>query len=284
MFNAGMNMEETEGKHIETQGDFLCCLHSMEEELTRLAVAIHHSPDSWELLSEKLDRLCEFIVCEENEKRWRQGSNCEEVKQCSARIRERSAHALCIIEKMRALRTYTEAWDANLYFTLLSAAVQEEWGYTRINRESKVIFIGAGAFPMSALTIAMETSAEVLCTDIDEEAVRHGRKLASFLGLHGSFHYTDSHMRDREFLREATHVFIASLVPEKLEILDELSSEVHPDCKIIVRYGNGLRSLFNYPLDIRSLKEWRVTPVSRHNCIYETLILELQKSAARSAI
>ncbi len=136
------------------------------------------------------------------------------------------------------------------------------------------MFIGAGAFPVSAFAIAGVTSAEVLCVDIDEEAVRHGTKLARYLGMKETFRYANSHLSDPEFASAATHVFIASLVPEKLDILRELRSRVRTDCRIVVRYGNALKSLFNYPFDAGALTEWRATAPGRVGSLYDTLILE----------
>jgi len=284
LFKLSVNVEEREGRDIEGHEKFLSRLTSFEADLTLLLAAVHCRPDGVELLTDELDRLCEFILCKENEERWKQWGSREDIKQCSEKIREISAHSLCLVEKMKALRTYTEQRDANLYFSLLSAAVKEEKEYVCMGPNAKVLFIGAGAFPVSALTMARETSAEVLCTDIDGEAIRHGNKLAQFLGLQDSFHYSDSHLRNPEFLAAATHVFIASLVPQKLEIVEELTAYVSSDCKIVVRYGNGLRSLFNYPLDVGLLSDWEVKSLRRDRCIYDTIILEHQKNVAGSAV
>ena len=264
-----------EGLRIVGHEDLLNVLNSLEDELKQLMIKALNAPEGLELLGAKLDYLCEYIVCEENERLWNQWGDREDVMQCAMRLRVTSDEALCMVEKMRALRVYTEEWDMDLYLSLLSASVNEERLYAQIDGTSKVIFIGAGAFPLSAFIIAKETCAEVVCTDIDDEAVYHGRKLAQFLGLQRILHYSDSHLRHPEFLAAATHVFIASLVAEKQEILEELKSKVPLDCKMIVRYGNGLKSIFNYPLEISLLKEWQVKSIKLDNCIYDTIILRL---------
>ncbi|MDF2725401.1 MAG: hypothetical protein K0Q59_5078 [Paenibacillus sp.] len=249
-------------------------MNSLREDLLELMDDTRHDPLSPEPLSAKLNRLCEFIVCEKHAQLWERWSGREDIRQSSESLRATSARALSLVEKRRAFRAYAEKRDADLYTSLLSAAVHEEGEYARIDRNASVIFIGAGAFPLSAITIARETSARVLCTDIDDEAVRHGSQVARLFGLKERFQYIDSPMSNREFLCAATHVFIASLVQEKLEVLEELTSEVRPDCKIIVRYGNGLKSLFNYPLEVSSLTSWQTTSFSRGGRIYDTLLLQ----------
>ncbi|XKI11750.1 Nicotianamine synthase-like protein [Sporosarcina sp. ANT_H38] len=276
-------MEMMEGLRIVDFKDLLNVLNSLEDELKQLMITALNAPEGLELLGTKLDYLCEFIVSEENEKLWRQWGDREDVIQCTKRLRATSDEALCMVEKMRALRVYTEEWDMDLYLSLLSASVNEERHYAQIDGTSKVLFIGAGAFPLSAFIIAKETCAEVVCTDIDHEAIYHGEKLAQFLGLQKILHYSDSHLRHPEFLAATTHVFIASLVAEKKELLEELKSKVPPNCKIIVRYGNGLKSVFNYPLEISLLKEWQVKSIKRDNCIYDTIILQPHKMAAVKA-
>ncbi|WP_235753977.1 nicotianamine synthase family protein [Psychrobacillus sp. INOP01] len=262
--------------------ELLDLLDSFENEIKQLMTTANNAPKGLELLGAKLDSLCEFIICDENEKHWKQWEDREDVKQSAERLRETSSVALCMVEKMRALYVYTEELDMDLYLSLLSASVNEERSYAQIDGTAKVLFIGAGAFPLTAFTIAKETSAEVVCTDIDSEAVHYGKELAQFLGLHGILHYSDSHLRHPEFLKTATHIYIASLVPEKQEIIEELKSKVHPDCKIIVRYGNGLKSLFNYPFEISLIKEWQVKLINRDKCIYNTIILQHCRTVAGS--
>ncbi|WP_245376072.1 nicotianamine synthase family protein [Paenibacillus eucommiae] len=263
----------------------------LEDEIAHSLAAVHSVSKGLEILSAKLDHLCEFIVNKDNEKRWGKWGSSEEIKQGSGNVREISVHALSVVEKMRSYRAYSGNLDLNLYISLLSASVKEEWRYTQIDQTSKVLFIGAGAFPLSAFTIARNTSAEVICTDIDDEAVYQGRKLTEFLGLQRSVHYLDSHLKASEAAGACTHVFIASLVPEKIEIVEELKTAVHPDCKMIIRYGNGLKSLFNYPLftDLSSdwkvdwQEDWQVDCINRPACLYDTLILSLPKSALAAA-
>ncbi|RKN79171.1 hypothetical protein [Paenibacillus ginsengarvi] len=76
--------------------------------------------------------------------------------------------------------------------------------------------------------MAAKTSAEIVCTDMDGEAVSYGRQVMRLLEtrLQERLYYETSHLHDRPFLKKATHICIASLVPDKLAILKELASDL----------------------------------------------------------
>ena len=57
----------------------------------------------------------------------------------------------------------------------LCDSVIKELKFLKINLLSKVIFIG------SALTIAKHTRAEIICLDIDVEAVEMGKNIAKLI-------------------------------------------------------------------------------------------------------
>ncbi|MFC6546991.1 hypothetical protein ACFQBN_09905 [Cohnella cellulosilytica] len=274
-----MALPETEGWATMNDGGFARILNALADELGELTEAAERRRESWPRLGDKLDRLCEFIRNEDNERAWSRRACDTDTRAAARRLREASARALGVVEKARAWQIYTDKRAADPYTALLSAATRGEWERVGTPRGAKVMFVGAGAFPVSAFTIAAETAAEVLCVDIDEEAVRHGTKLARYLGLTRTFRYTGSHLGEPEFASSATHVFIASLVPEKLDILRELRFCVRPDCRVVVRYGNGLKSLFNYPLDVAALTDWRAAEPGGAGSLYDTAILEPRTTA-----
>ncbi|MEF3309977.1 hypothetical protein PV433_13825 [Paenibacillus sp. GYB004] len=65
---------------------------------------------------------------------------------------------LCAVEKRRAIRMYADQRDDSLYQTLLSASVITECRLAQIGRSAKVLFIGAGAFPISTCTLHADLS------------------------------------------------------------------------------------------------------------------------------
>lgn len=253
---------------------FLLSLQLLEYEIRQLADFSRQCSDCFDLLQTKLDDLCRFMTGEENERQWLLWGDHEEVRQHGERLRETSARALCDMEKYQSIRMLERQMDMSRYLSVLSDTVHDELRHFRIGRTSKVLFVGAGAFPLTALTVAKETRADVLCLDIDAEALDLGSRIAEASGLHGKVQFSGHGLKELAFVKEATHVMIASLVKNKLEVLEDLKQAVHPDTSIILRYGNGLKSIFNYPLERDLSQEWELSPVVRSRSIYDTLMIK----------
>lgn len=253
---------------------FLLSLQLLEYEIRQLTDYSRQCSDCFDLLQTKLEDLCRFMVSEENERQWLLWSDQEEIRQHGERLRETSAQALCDMEKYQSIRMLERQMDMGRYLSALSDAVYDELRHFRIGRTSKVLFVGAGAFPLTALTVAKETRADVLCLDIDAEALDLGSRMAEASGLHDKVQFSGHGLKELPFVKEATHVMVASLVKNKLEVLEDLRQAVPPDTSIIVRYGNGLKSIFNYPLEKDLSQEWELLPVVRSRSIYDTLMIK----------
>ena len=261
--------------------EFLLSLKSFEYAINELNLYSKDDPVCYELLREKLDELCTFMTSEENARRWSMWEHLDEIEQLSSQLRAASVQALCDIEKYQSLCMRNDALNISDYINALSGTVREEVEEFRIDHTSKVLFVGSGAFPLSALMIAKETGAEVMCLDIDAEAIDLGREAAASSGLQSQVHFSGNHVKELEFLKQATHVLIASLVKDKWELVNDLKDRINEDVKIVLRYGNGLKSLFNFPLELDLSDEWEQTQIKRNNSIYDTLVLQAKNSIAR---
>ncbi|GKU78816.1 hypothetical protein L3i20_v232130 [Paenibacillus sp. L3-i20] len=253
---------------------FLLSMQSIEYEIKKLTLFSKKCSDCFELLQLKLDELCRFMTSEQNEEQWQLWGHHKEIKQQSNQLRHTSTQALCEMEKYQSISTLEKKMDKSDYLTILSSAVKDELNNFRIGASSKVLFVGSGAFPTTALTIAKETSADVLCLDIDREAVDLGRRVAEVFGLQAKVLFSENSLKEQSFLKDATHVIIASLVGNKYEVLEELKKNLNVEAKIMLRYGNGLKSVFNYPLEIDLSEDWDMTPVPHGKSIYDTMIIQ----------
>ncbi|MCX7570984.1 nicotianamine synthase family protein [Tumebacillus sp. DT12] len=252
---------------------FLLSLKSLAFEINELNLYSKADSVCYELLQEKLDQLSRFMICEHNLQQWSLWEDHEEIRLHSGHLRETSVQALCDMEKYQSICTCNEELNISDYIGVLSGTVKQEVEEFGIDGSSKVLFIGSGAFPLSALTIAKETGAQVMCLDIDAEAVHLGKQIADASGLHANVTFSGNTAGEQAFLREATHIIVASLVPNKLEVLAELKTVVNDDVQIAVRYGNGLKSIFNYPLEQDLSVEWNLTRITREHSIYDTVVL-----------
>ncbi|WP_158299509.1 nicotianamine synthase family protein [Paenibacillus antri] len=229
--------------------ELLLGIKTLDYEIKELTRFSKSCCECYSLLKERIDKLCRFMTDEDNENLWLLYGFHDDVRAHAQRLRESSAQAVCDMEKYHSLCLCDEGRTIFEYLSTLSDSVKEEFVRCRIDETSNVLFIGSGAFPLSALTIAKETGASVLGLDIDTEAVRLSNKIAEASGLRENVRFSGVRIREIDSIREVTHVIIASLVPQKKELLDELKSIVDPNAKIIVRYGNGLKSVFNYPME-----------------------------------
>lgn len=254
--------------------EFLLALKLLQYEIDELTAYAKACRECFSLLKKKLDVLCRFIVSDANFRRWHHWGHHAEIAQQCEKVRETSVKALCDMEKYHSLCTSTNGDNGSNYLAALSRSVQHELDTSGIDRTSKVLFIGSGAYPTSALAIAKAKQAEVLGLDIDREAVELAARVTKAFHLDAMVRFTSSRVTELSYVSEATHIIVASLVKEKWDIVDAVKTRMRPDATIIVRYGNGIKSLFNYPLEHAASSEWAATWITHRKNLYDTVILK----------
>ncbi|MGX1192456.1 nicotianamine synthase family protein [Metabacillus sp. SLBN-84] len=258
---------------MEDKYTFLVSIKMLLHEIAELSAFIKKSSPCCEMLTEKLDELSAFVMDEKNEKQWRLWESDQEIRKYASLLRETSSAAVAALEKHQSVCMSKSNADMSGYFSALSSAVKMDAVKSGISRESEVFFIGSGAFPLSALTIAKETGARLTCLDIDEEAVELGRAIAGLSGLRENVRFTSAPVSELPAIKTATHVVIASLVKEKKVIIEQLASLLPCGAKVVLRYGNGLKSIFNYPYYDSPKTVWKTETVYQDKRFYDTLIL-----------
>jgi hypothetical protein len=253
---------------------FLLSLKSLDFEIRECTRYSRECLDCFDLLKTRLDELAHFILRDENIREWKRWEQYPEVLVQSEQLRETSAEAVSEMEKYQSLRMGKRQQDISQYINRLANTVKDELRHYGIDDRSKVLFIGSGAFPTSVLTIAKETQAQVVGLDIDPEALDLAEKVVAATGWSGEVSFTDHDLQICPFVPEATHILIASLVKNKTEVLNTLRERMDPKAKVILRYGNGIKSIFNYPLEKALLSEWDHTEIRRDNAIYDTVVLQ----------
>jgi histidine 2-aminobutanoyltransferase len=209
-------------------------------------------------LAAAIDAYSALITDERNAEAWvrleREASR--EIAELTGIIRKTSARCVAIMEKHRARRLLRGEADGTDYFSNIESCIEQEFGSFRVAFDSKVLMIGSGAFPMTPLYISRRTGAEVIGIDIDEEAVELGRQVVERLGSGLRIRLSSAFIEQLEDIRDVTHVIISSTVAIKYELLDRLHALTNPDVVVAMRYGNRLKSLFNYPMQEVDLAKW----------------------------
>ncbi|GIQ68373.1 hypothetical protein DUZ99_00970 [Xylanibacillus composti] len=259
----------------------MLALQTFNFELTLLNNYAKQCSECFEFIQAKLDALCRYIMCDGNHIVWEQWGHLQEIVELVDQLRFTSNQALCNLEKFQSQKLLEQKESMSEYLSMLSMAVKQEIPNFHLQPNSRILFIGSGSFPISPLTLSRETGAEVLCVDIDEEAVLFGTKVADALGMQDKVRFVGTYEEGLAYIRQATHIFIASLVERKYELLEMLKTELPSNAIVILRYGNGLKSLFNYPFEMGLATGWQLTSLLKHDGIYDTAILTSKPSHAK---
>ncbi len=149
-------------------------------------------------------------------------------------------------EKEASNRYAIGSWD-HPYLSDVYKQVDDEVCTACVERSSRVLFIGAGHFPESAIRIAANKGCHVTCAEISKDACETSRRLIAKTSLPINIQWRDgADLNCADF----SHIWIAALVPEKERILRKISLSVRSEAFVIVRYGNDLKELFNQPLSL----------------------------------
>ncbi|GAA1852767.1 SAM-dependent methyltransferase [Myceligenerans crystallogenes] len=178
-------------------------------------------------------------------------------------LRARSARCAAVSEKYRALRLLEGRTGTGGYFDNVESCIEEEFGAVSPAGTSRVLLVGSGSFPMTLLNVAARTGAVAAGVDIDAEAVDLGRRVVRLLG--GSYDITlDSRpVGELPFTRTATHIVFSSTVAAKYDLLHRLHAGTRDDVVVAMRFGDGLKSLFNYPMQDVDPARWRLLETVR---------------------
>lgn len=225
-------------------------------------------------LEKLLGSYTDFILSEENRKIWKDlDTRDPEIRKLINEAQLESAHSVWAMEKIRAIRYLEKADTVDIYFKNIENCIDSEFGQFKPNSNSKILMFGVGSFPMTALLIARNLNAKVVGIDIDEEALKYARKIIDSIDENLDIDLMNVDYHDFFFVREATHIIFASTIPEKFQILEDLYDLTNKDITVVMRYGNDIKELFNYPLkDLKSSAWIKVNDKKYKDSIFDVAI------------
>lgn len=235
-------------------------LHDFLAEFDNLVERYDHTINNCSELETLIDNYSNFITNERNKEVWEQLELQEssDFNQLIGHLRQKSALCVAIMEKYRAMKLLNGNDEMTDYFKNIESCIEKEFGSFQVNSESKVLLVGSGSFPMTPLLIAKQTGAEVVGIDIDDEAIKLGLNVVERLGSGLNIRLEKTFVEDLEFTKEATHIIFSSTVEKKYEILDQLHTLTNGNVVVAMRYGDRLKSLFNYPMRKIDLQKWKM--------------------------
>ncbi|GBF75853.1 SAM-dependent methyltransferase [Paenibacillus sp. 598K] len=259
-------------------------LLSYLERFRQASASASHDPAREDMLQRLLDGFADFVTRAEHRHAWQalEPGQLAQLQPSILELREVSARCVAELEKIRA-RKLLQGGDAKRdYFANIEASIEEEFGRFARSPISEVVLVGSGAFPMTPLLIARRTGARVVGIDIDGESVELGRQIIARLGPELPIRLEHTTLDRLESIGEASHIIFSSTVAVKYELLDGLHSVAHPDAVVIMRFGDGLKSAFNYPMEQTDASKWQlVETTARPEHVFD---VALYRRAVVSAI
>jgi hypothetical protein len=214
-------------------------------------------------LEELLADYSRFVTNPSNEASFRLFAAAAESGEVVEQLRTQSARCVAVIEKYRALRLLEGKSGAQGYFANIESCITEEFGAVAPRKDSKVLLVGSGSFPMTLLNVAALTGASTLGIDIDAESIDLGRRVVALLGQGLDIALDGRSIHELDFIAEATHIVISSTVSVKYELLHQMHGLTRADVVVAMRFGDGLKSLFNYPMQEVDPALWRLAETIR---------------------
>ncbi|NQX57990.1 methyltransferase domain-containing protein [Paenibacillus qinlingensis] len=242
--------------------------HQFDEMVSRYDHTLLHSTE----LEQLINAYSAFITNPINRDAWErlELEKPDAFTQLVKELRKKSAQGVAIMEKYRSLKLRNGNIEITDYFKNIESCIEEEFGGFQVTADSKVLLIGSGSFPMTPLLIAKRTRAEVVGIDIDDEAIELGLHVVKQIGSELNIRLEKKFVEDLDFTKVATHIIFSSTVSNKYELLDQLHALTNQNVIVAMRYGNQLKSLFNYPMQkVDELKWQLVDTILRPNQVFD---------------
>jgi len=256
-----------------TKADMLAQLAGLQQEIHQLHCSAQQDERHFSLLEHRFSRLQAFNDHPQFQAFRQQLENDESITTQIAQIRATANAALCDYEKHRVSALCGEPCQSNDYLTRFEHALQLEISAANIQSGDRILLVGSGALPTTALALVSKLAATVFCFDSDAAAQQAARRLIGHLGLAQQIICIDS--LEQLTGLDVDHVIIASLVSDKQTLLAQLPPFLNQQGKLLVRYGNGLKSIFNCPYHHQaSASPWRVKGKPLSTPLYDLMILE----------
>ncbi|MCP1106489.1 nicotianamine synthase [Serratia nevei] len=261
-----------------TKADMLAQLAGLQQEIHQLHRSARQDRRHFSLLERRFSRLQTFNDLPQLQAYRRKLENDRSITAQITRLRAVANAALCDYEKHRVATLCRAPAQTNAYLSSFDNALQLEIAAADIKPAERVLLVGSGALPTTALALVARLSASVICYDCDPAAQRSARRLTRHLELTRQIRCIDELNDLTE--RDLDHIIIASLVADKQTLLTQLRPLLPPRGKLLLRYGNGLKSIFNCPYHHQATgSPWRISGKPIATPLYDLLILEPYRHA-----
>ncbi len=236
-------------------------LNDYHDRFAALAGAYDGTSNQSAALEAVIDDYAAFVIDEDSQCAWAKLEaqlSVPPLRTLIESLRSASAQCVAIMEKYRAIRLLEGQIERSAYFRNIESCIEQEFGSFGVGSDATIVLVGSGAFPMTPLFVARQTGAAVIGVDIDPEAIALGRQVIDRLGEGLDIRLEGVSVDKLEAIGSATHIIFSSTVSVKYALLDRLHGLTGSDVVVAMRYGDRLKSLFNYPMEPVDARKWRL--------------------------
>ncbi len=255
------------------KADVLAQLAGLQQEISQLHDNAQQNQSHFVLLERRFSRLQSFNDEPQLQDYRLQLEHDDAVVKQIAQLRQVANAALCDYEKHQVCALCSPSSKTDDYLTSFNQSLQQEIKLAGMQMGEKVLLVGSGALPTTALVLVTKLGATVFCYDHDPAAQQLARQLVQSLGLEKQVQFIDNLKELTD--RPVDHIIVASLVADKQALLAQLVPYVTRSSKLVMRYGNGLKSIFNCPYcHEANCSHWRTASKPVTTGLYDLIILE----------
>lgn len=175
----------------------------------------------------------------------------EVIKHLSEEVRKLYAEWEFAVERKNAKEIIEDEknsfWD-NPQLARTYQYAREEGTAAGVDSNSKMLFVGSGWVPESALAHANVHGCKVVCVDQNIEAVETSRELIKKLGLENKIKVLHANGEGLDY-SDYTHIAVAIMALPKKEILKRIRVSARDDVKIICRTVKKAKRLIYTPTE-----------------------------------
>ncbi|XAP98015.1 D-histidine (S)-2-aminobutanoyltransferase CntL [Staphylococcus aureus] len=230
-----------------------------------------------EALETLMDDYSEFILNPIYEQQFNAWRDVEKKAQLIKSLQYITAQCVKQVEVIRARRLLDGQASTTGYFDNIEHCIDEEFGQCSIASHDKLLLVGSGAYPMTLIQVAKETGASVIGIDIDPQAVDLGRRIVNVLAPNEDITITDQKVSELKDIKDVTHIIFSSTIPLKYSILEELYDLTNENVVVAMRFGDGIKAIFNYPSQETAEDKWQC--VNKHMRPQQIFDIALYKKA-----
>lgn len=128
--------------------------------------------------------------------------------------------------------------------------------------QKRMLFVGSGPLPLSALLFAQNYKWQVDCLDKDQQAYWLGKRFIHSQNANKNIRCIHEDIYQYKQLRKYDIVVLGALVgsdhEQKQEIMKHLATHTNAETKLLVRSTKGLRTLLYPELKLEIIKFWKI--------------------------